>query len=42
MTIQESETESKEAKEAEVNQQHQDGIVIEKNELFTFMTSDNF
>lgn len=38
--IPESETDSKEKKETETKQQ-QDGIIIEKNELFTFMTSDN-
>ena len=36
----ENETDSKVLKEPEVKQQ-QDGIIIEKNELFTFMTSDN-
>lgn len=38
--IPESETDSKGKKETETKQQ-QDGIIIEKNELFTFMTSDN-
>jgi hypothetical protein len=38
--IPETETDSKGLKGSEVKQQ-QDGIIIEKNELFTFMTSDN-
>ncbi len=40
LVIPESETDSNVLKEPEVKQQ-QDGIIIEKNELFTFMTSDN-